>query len=131
MKRVCVFTAAMLPGAISLCGCGQTNKGSNAGNSREPIISLSENASSPVNSTVSESEPPQENHDQSKILIANFTRAENAEKISDADAVASASVSLPGNVGQMASRIQAENQYESDKSECESYAVYKIGKYGY
>ncbi len=108
MKRAGVFTAAMLLTAISFCGCVQANNGSNAGKLSELIISSSENASSPLNSTVSESEPPQEKPDQSKILIAYFTWAENAEKAQDVDAVASASVSLPGNVGQMASWIQAE-----------------------
>ncbi len=133
MKRVSVFTAAMLLTAISLCGCGQTNNntGSNAEPSSEPIVSHNslENVSSSVHSTVSESDPVQENLDQNKILIAYFTWAENVEKDPDVDAVASASVSLPGNVGQMASWIQAEvggdlfsiqvnEPYSADYNEC-------------
>lgn len=133
MKRISVFTAAMLMIVFSLCGCGQTSNdtGSNAGHSSEPIVSQnsSEKSSSSVWSTVSESNTAQENHDQSKILIAYFTWAENAEKAQDVDAVASASVSLPGNVGQMASWIQAEvggdlfsiqvkEPYSADYDEC-------------
>ena len=113
MKRLSVFTAAMLLMVISLCGCGQTN--SNAELSSEPIVS--------------KSDPAQENPDQNKILIAYFTWAENAEGDPDVDAVATASVSLPGNVGQMASWIQAEvggnlfsiqvnEPYSADYDEC-------------
>lgn len=48
------------------------------------------------------------NNTQSKILIAYFTWAENIENNLDVDATASASVSLPGNVGQIAAWIQDE-----------------------
>lgn len=69
------------------------------------------------------------NNIQSKILIAYFTWAENIENNLDVDATASASVSLPGNVGQIAAWIQDEvggdlfsiqvnEQYSADYDQC-------------
>lgn len=77
----------------------------------------------------SQSDPVQETPAQNKILIAYFTWAENIETSSNVDATASASVSLPGNVGQMAAWIQTEiggdlfsiqgnEPYSSDYDEC-------------
>lgn len=134
MKRICVLAAAILSVSISMCGCGQVNNNSEneTDTSSEPIIyqESSENISSSVQSAPSsESNSLQENPTQSKILIAYFTWAENIENNSDVDATASASVSLPGNVGQMAAWIQEEiggdlfsiqvnEPYSADYDEC-------------
>ncbi len=137
MKRINVLAAAMLLISILLCGCGKANSNMDitAGTSSEPNDSQgsSENIlfiSSTVESELSsESDSPQENSAQSKILIAYFTWAENVEKDSDVDATASASVTLPGNVGQIAAwiqdeiggdlfSIQVEEPYSADYNEC-------------
>lgn len=68
---------------------------------------------------------------QSRILIAYFTWAENSVKKENAgaDAMTSASVLMPGNIGEMAAwiqektggdlfSIQAENPYSADYDEC-------------
>ena len=54
------------------------------------------------------SEHGQQISEENRILIAYFTWAENIEDISEIDAIASASVQLPGNVAQMAAWIQQE-----------------------
>ncbi|MDE6726347.1 MAG: hypothetical protein K2J80_00235 [Oscillospiraceae bacterium] len=115
MKRICVLAAAVLSVSISLCGCGRVNNDlqNKSEALSEPKVSQesSENISSVFSSEQSaapESVLPQENPPQSKILIAYFTWAENVENNSEVDATASASVSLPGNVGQMAAWIQNE-----------------------
>lgn len=134
MKRICVL-AAILSVSISLCGCGRVNNDSQNESEAlsEPKISQesSENISSVFFSeqSAAESASPQENPAQSKILIAYFTWAENAENNSETDATASASVSLPGNVGQMVAWIQNEiggdlfsiqvnEPYSADYNEC-------------
>lgn len=87
------------------------------------------NSSSVRSTPLSESNLALESLEQSKILIAYFTWAENDEVNSDVDATASASVSLPGNVGQMAAWIQNEiggdlfsiqvnDPYSADYDEC-------------
>ena len=119
MKRICVLAAAILSVSISLCGCGRVN------NNSEKVSSVfsSERSAAP------ESNSPQEKTPQSKILIAYFTWAENIENNSEVDATTSASVSLPGNVGQMAAWIQNEiggdmfsiqvnEPYPADYDEC-------------
>ena len=60
--------------------------------------------------TVKTDQPNQEENssEQNNILIAYFTWAENAKSDEEADVVSSASVRLPGNVGQIASWIQQE-----------------------
>ncbi|MDE7194276.1 MAG: flavodoxin [Oscillospiraceae bacterium] len=116
MKRICVLIMATLLISISLCGCIQEHGDaySKAETSSESKTSqaASENISSAFPSVQSEptstSDLAQENPTQGKILIAYFTWAENVENDSDIDATASASVSLPGNVGQMADWIQDE-----------------------
>lgn len=136
MKRICVLAASILSVSISLCGCGRVNNNSENESETlsEPIISQgsSENISSVFSSeqsAASESNSAQENPVQSKILIAYFTWAENVENNSKVDAITSASVSLPGNVGQMAAWIQDEiggdmfsiqvnDPYPSDYDEC-------------
>lgn len=136
MKRICVLAASILSVSISLCGCGRVNNNSENESETlsEPIISQgsSENISSVFSSeqsAASESDSAQENPVQSKILIAYFTWAENVENNSEVDAITSASVSLPGNVGQMAAWIQDEiggdmfsiqvnDPYPSDYDEC-------------
>lgn len=98
-------------------------------NSSESGSSVSSSVKPEQSTLLSESDLPQEKPTQSKILIAYFTWAENVEKNSDIDATASASVSLPGNVGQMAAWIQNETggdlfpiqvnePYPADYDEC-------------
>lgn len=60
--------------------------------------------------TAKTDQPNQEENssEQNNILIAYFTWAENTKSDEEADVVSSASVRLPGNVGQIASRIQQE-----------------------
>ncbi len=136
MKRIRIFIAMLLM-IFSLCGCQQTNGNSESdtaissephitGNKAENIQSVS---SAEQTSQSSESFSEQESPAQSKILIAYFTWAENVETGSDVDATASASVTLPGNVGQMAMWIQDEiggdlfsiqvkEPYSADYNEC-------------
>lgn len=115
MKRKYVLAAAILSISISLCGCNQVNNKaqSNAESSKKPKVSQvsSKNISSvslSEQSAAHENDSGQENPAQSKILIAYFTWAENVANHTDVDATASASVSLPGNVGQMAAWIRDE-----------------------
>ena len=115
MKWKYSLAAAILSISISLCGCSRVNNDSQNESETlsEPKISQesSENISSVFSSersAASESDSAQENPTQSKILIAYFTWAENVENNSDVDATTSASVSLPGNVGQMAAWIRDE-----------------------
>lgn len=136
MKWKYSLAAAILSISISLCGCSRVNNDSQNESETlsEPKISQesSENISSVFSSersAASESDSAQENPTQSKILIAYFTWAENVENNSDVDATTSASVSLPGNVGQMAAwirdeiggdlySIQVNEPYPADYNKC-------------
>ena len=136
MKRICVLAASILSVCILLCGCGRVNNNSENESETlsEPKVSqeFSENISSVFSSeqsAASESDSAQENPAQSKILIAYSTWAENVENNSEVDATASASISLPGNVGQMAAwiqneiggdlfSIQVDEPYPADYDEC-------------
>lgn len=137
MKRICVLAAAIMSVSISLCGCGKVNDNSKneTDTFSEPIVSqissedILSGSSSVCYTPLSETDSAPENPEQSKILIAYFTWAENAEVNSDVDATASASVLLPGNVGQMAAWIQDEiggdlfsiqvnDPYSADYDEC-------------
>lgn len=80
------------------------------GSQKSSDISISETAFT-ENATESKSdgsEHGQQISEENRILIAYFTWAENIEDISEIDAIASASVQLPGNVAQMAAWIQQE-----------------------
>lgn len=137
MKRICILAAAILSVSISLCGCGKVKDNSENETKifSEPIVSqisyedILSDSSSVQYEPSSESDSAPESPEQSKILIAYFTWAENAEMNSDIDATASASVSLPGNAGQMAAWIHGEiggdlfsikvnGQYSADYDEC-------------
>ena len=141
MKRICVLAASILSVCILLCGCGRVNNNSENESETlsEPKVSqeFSENISSVFSSeqsAASESDSAQENPAQSKILIAYSTWAENVENNSEVDATASASISLPGNVGQMAAwiqneiggdlfSIQVDEPYPADSDECLAQAA--------
>lgn len=80
------------------------------GSQKTSDISISETAfaENAIESKSDGSEHGQQISKENRILIAYFTWAENVEDTSKIDAIASASVKLPGNVGQMAAWIQQE-----------------------
>ena len=118
-----VFLPEQSSALNSTSGTAASQNSSESGSSVSSSVKIEQSTQS------SKSDLPQENPTQSKILIAYFTWAENVEKNSDVDATASASVSLPGNVGQMAAWIQSEiggdlfsiqvnEPYPADYDEC-------------
>lgn len=99
MKKICVwiFISVM---AISLTACG-TPKSNDTQAASEQISSDTVAEAAPL-----EAVPGQPDSEESKILIAYFTWAENAVDAADVDATTSASVLPPGNTAQMAVWIQ-------------------------
>lgn len=117
MKKQYVFILAFVL-VLALGGCASNRKEDAAYSDRETV---SEGMASSEKTEIS---------GQSRILIAYFTWAENVKRgEDDVDAAASASVRMPGNVGQMAFWIQEETggdllsiqvkePYSSDYDEC-------------
>lgn len=99
MKKSCawIFISVM---AISLTACGTLKS--------NDTQAASEQISSDIVAEVAplEAVPGQPDSEESKILIAYFTWAENAVDAADVDATTSASVLPPGNIAQMAVWIQ-------------------------
>ena len=115
MKR---FTALLLAFALtfSLAACGNSSQGDvNSSSSNSSESSAAEETSSvsqvpeesaETSETAEESNPGSE--EQSNILVAYFSWADNAILAEDVDAVASPSVIAPGNVQQLAGWVQEE-----------------------
>lgn len=113
----------MLIMEISLTACGSPDSDSIRADSEQPSAGAATRTESSVENS------GQKDSGESKILIAYFTWAENAEDAADVDATTSASVQSPGNVAQMAFWIQQEaggdlfsirvkEPYSADYDEC-------------
>ncbi len=115
MKRL---TALLLAFALtfSLAACenaGQRNANSSTPNSSEILLAEETSGASQVpeaNAETSETagELSSDSEEQSNILVAYFSWANNAILAEDVDAVASPSVIAPGNVQQLAGWVQEE-----------------------
>lgn len=132
MKKSIAFLLALVM-AVSLAGCGAgsetPNSSTETSSESSSDVSVEEPAASEgVDSAESlESEPSET--ENSNILIAYFSWADNAVLEGEVDAVASPSVTAPGNVAQLASWVQEETggdlfsirvtePYSSDWDEC-------------
>ena len=112
MKR---FTALLLAFALtfSLAACGNSSQGDvNSSSSNSSESSAAEETSSvsqvPEESAGTSEESNSGSEEQSNILVAYFSWADNAILAEDVDAVASPSVIAPGNVQQLAGWVQEE-----------------------
>lgn len=115
MKR---FTALLLAFALtfSLAACGNSSQGdvnSSSSNSSESSAAEETSSVSQVpEESAGTSETSEESNsgseEQSNILVAYFSWADNAILAEDVDAVASPSVIAPGNVQQLAGWVQEE-----------------------
>lgn len=125
-KRIVAGLALAL--MLLLAGCGSEPQISDASQSSQTPSSES-SISSEGAASASEPESEQTAEDESKILVAYFSWADNAELEGEVDAVASPSVLSPGNVQQLAGwvqeqtggelfSIQVTEPYSSDWDEC-------------
>ena len=141
MKRIIsFFLAAFL--TVSLCACShseETVSSASSDNSGPEISSEPKETSEPVPDSTPEITLTDESEEQqSSILIAYFTWAENTHvedpSSVDVDATTSASVLMPGNVGLMAQWIAeetggdtfsiiTEEPYSSDYDTCLNRAI--------
>lgn len=131
MKRILSLLLVLI--AVTLMSaCGSSDRLENPGSVRETTGKQEESATIEPESTEEKSEPDQrdqaENNEQGKILIAYFSWADNALP-DDIDAMTSASVTVPGNVAQLAAwigeetggelfSIQVEEPYPCDWDNC-------------
>lgn len=132
MKKLIAFLLALFM-AVSLAGCSAGSEVPDSSTEMPPESSsdVSDEAPSASENTDSseslESEPSET--EDSNILIAYFSWADNAILEGEVDAVASPSVTVPGNVAQLASWVQEETggdlfsirvtePYSSDWDEC-------------
>lgn len=141
MKKRFIF-ALIFTMAFALAGCAlerpdrisetpeETAENMLSGEKEAPVLADGETVAADRNSEVENAMEedgtiPEEN----RILIAYFTWAENVTDSTELDAVSSASVTLPGNVGQMARwiqqktggdlfSIQVTEPYSADYDEC-------------
>lgn len=125
-KRIVAGLALAL--MLLLAGCSSEPQISDASQSSQTPSSES-SISSEGAASASEPESEQTAEDESKILVAYFSWADNAELEGEVDAVASPSVLSPGNVQQLAGwvqeqtggelfSIQVTEPYSSDWDEC-------------
>lgn len=115
MKR---FTALLLAFALtfSLAACGNSSQGdvnsSSANSSESSAAEETSSVSQVPEESAGTSETSEESNsgseEQSNILVAYFSWADNAILAEDVDAVASPSVIAPGNVQQLAGWVQEE-----------------------
>lgn len=131
MKRImAVLLTLLLVFSLAACGASDKETASSSGTSQNEQPVISEPAvSDEVSSGAEESVPPQESGQQSRVLVAYFSWADNAVIEGEVDAVASPSVVAPGNVQQLAGwvqeqtggdlfSIQVTEPYPSDWDEC-------------
>lgn len=116
---------------LSLTACGDTNI-ETQGKSSFDTETMAPDSAESEDEALSDEEAISENSDGQKILVAYFSWADNTEQ-DDIDAVTSASVTVPGNVAQLASyiaeetggelfSIQVVEPYPADWDECLSRA---------
>lgn len=131
MKRImAVLLTLSLVFSLAACDASDEETASSSGTSQNEQPVISEPAvSDEVSSGAEESVPPQESGQQSRVLVAYFSWADNAVIEGEVDAVASPSVVAPGNVQQLAGwvqeqtggdlfSIQVTEPYPSDWDEC-------------
>ena len=112
MKKIISFFLAITM-ALSLAACSATenqeNRSSEALESSSAVLEQETIDSSSSEMKASGSEPSEIDEEQeSNVLVAYFSWADNAILADDVDAVASPSVISPGNVQQLAGWIQEE-----------------------
>lgn len=132
VKKPIAFLLALVM-AVSLAGCGagsETPDNSTAApSSSSPDASIETPSSSEGMGSAENLESEPSERDGSNILIAYFSWADNAILEGEVDAIASPSVTAPGNVAQLASWVQEETggdlfsirvtePYSSDWDEC-------------
>ena len=133
MKKIISFFLAITM-ALSLAACSATenqeNRSSEALESSSAVLEQETIDSSSSEMKASGSEPSEiEEEQESNVLVAYFSWADNAILADDVDAVASPSVIPPGNVQQLAGWIQEEtggdlfsirvvDPYPSDWDDC-------------
>lgn len=133
MKKIISFFLAITM-ALSLAACSTTenqeNQSSEALESSSAVLEQETIDSSSSEMKASGSEPSEiEEEQESNVLVAYFSWADNAILADDVDAVASPSVISPGNVQQLAGWIQEEtggdlfsirvvDPYPSDWDDC-------------
>ena len=133
MKKIISFFLAITM-ALSLAACSATenqeNRSSEALESSSAVLEQETIDSSSSEMKASGSEPSEIDEEQeSNVLVAYFSWADNAILADDVDAVASPSVISPGNVQQLAGWIQEEtggdlfsirvvDSYPSDWDDC-------------
>lgn len=127
---------------IGITACSATQPPEETSSANGSSTELESNSTDSVDSSVNAQEPttdqPEANEPQSNILIAYFTWAENTSVADpdsvDVDAVTSASVLMPGNVGLLAQWIEeetggdkfsiiTEEPYSSDYDTCLNRAI--------
>lgn len=130
MRRIlCFLLFAAL--ALSLVACGDTNI-ETQGESSFDTETMAPDSVESKDEALSNEKAISENSDGQKILVAYFSWADNTEQ-DNIDAVTSASVTVPGNVAQLASyiaeetggelfSIQVVEPYPADWDECLSRA---------
>ena len=119
MKRLTAFLlACALTLSLSSCGDSGQDTPNNPSSQTEEAVSsqLPEESETPSSepeesgapSSEASEEPEANQAEESNILVAYFSRADNAVLAEDVDAVASPSVIAPGNVQQLAGWVQEE-----------------------
>lgn len=112
MKKMVSFMVIMVLG-LSLTACGSagtdnTTEKSKQAETQAEESPAAENSDTDKQTAETEKEEETQNGEQSKILIAYFSWADNAMQGEDIDAVTSPSVTEPGNVAQLASWVSGE-----------------------
>lgn len=131
MRRILCFLLFVAL-ALSLVTCGDTTNIETQGESSFGTETMAPDSVESEDEALSDEKAISENSDGQKILVAYFSWADNTEQ-DDIDAVTSASVTVPGNVAQLASyiaeetcgelfSIQVVEPYPADWDECLSRA---------
>lgn len=131
MKKImAILLTLSLVFSLAACGASDEETASSSGTLQNEQSAISEPAvSDKVSLSAEESVPSQESGQQSRVLVAYFSWADNAVIDGEVDAVASPSVVAPGNVQQLAGwvqeqtggdlfSIQVTEPYPSDWDEC-------------
>ena len=133
-KALSIFLAIAMTISLAACGTSVTQD-SRSGPSDQVTLG---NSSFEIETSGSETSETGEGQDSS-VLVAYFSWADNAILADDVDVISSPSVTLPGNVQQLASWVQEEtggdlfsiqvtDPYPSDWDECLSRANQERGE---
>ncbi|HIQ96104.1 MAG TPA: NAD(P)H-dependent oxidoreductase [Candidatus Limivivens merdigallinarum] len=124
-KAVSIFLTMVMVFSLTACGTAESQEISDSSSTEESVVEFEQVAS---DGDSLDTESP-ESEEESKVLVAYFSWADNAILADDVDAVASPSVIPPGNVQQLAEWVQEETggdlfsiqvtePYPSDWDEC-------------